>query len=97
MCEKVKIELTRDQLTVIIRALNLMAQQHFELAVECNDEDVSERNFKAQEEYEKLKSEMGCITINVVGKCERNVWNGSVSPQIIIEDYEIVGEQKYYF
>ena len=51
----------------------------------------------SQEEYEKLKSEMGCITINVVGKCERNVWNGSVSPQIIIEDYEIVGEQKYYF
>ena len=51
----------------------------------------------SQEEYERLKSEMGCITINVVGKCERNVWNGSVSPQIIIEDYEIVGEQKYYF
>ena len=54
MCEKVKIELTRDQLTVIIRALNLMAQQHFELAVECNDEDVSERNFKAQEEYDAI-------------------------------------------
>lgn len=51
----------------------------------------------SQEEYERLSSEMGCITINVVGKCERNVWNGSVSPQIIIEDYEIVGEQKYYF
>lgn len=54
MCEKVKIELTRDQLTVIMRALNLMAQQHFELAVECNDEDVSERNFKAQEEYDAI-------------------------------------------
>ena len=54
MCEKVKIELTRDQLTVIIRALNLMAQQHFEFAVECNDEDVSERNFKAQEEYDAI-------------------------------------------
>ena len=51
----------------------------------------------SQEEYEKLRSETGCITINVVGKCERNVWNGSVTPQIIIEDYEIVGEQKYYF
>jgi single-stranded-DNA-specific exonuclease len=51
----------------------------------------------SQEEYERLKSETGCVTINVVGKCERNVWNGSVSPQIIIEDYEIVGEQKYYF
>ena len=54
--------------------------------------------FKAtQEEYEKLCSETGCITINVVGKCERNIWNGIVSPQIIIEDYEIVGEKKYYF
>lgn len=51
----------------------------------------------SQEEYEKLHSESGCITINVVGKCERNVWNGMVTPQIIIEDYEIVGEQKYYF
>ena len=51
----------------------------------------------SQEEYEKLNSETGCITINVVGKCERNIWNGIVSPQIIIEDYEIVGEQKYYF
>ena len=51
----------------------------------------------SQEEYEKLNSETGCITINIVGKCERNIWNGIVSPQIIIEDYEIVGEQKYYF
>ena len=51
----------------------------------------------SQKEYEKLRSETGCITINVVGKCERNVWNGTVTPQIIIEDYEIVGEQKYYF
>ena len=51
----------------------------------------------SQEEYEKFNSELGCITINVVGKCERNIWNGTVTPQIIIEDYEIVGEQKYYF
>ena len=34
----------------------------------------------SQEEYEKLRSETGCITINVVGKCERNVWNGTVIP-----------------
>jgi single-stranded-DNA-specific exonuclease len=51
----------------------------------------------SQEEYDKFYSEMGCVTINVIGRCERNIWNGIVSPQIIIEDYEIVGEQKYYF
>ena len=54
MYEKVKIELTEEQLSVDMRALNLMAQQHFEFAVLCNDEDVSEQNFKAQEEYDAI-------------------------------------------
>ena len=54
MYEKVKIELTEEQLSVIMRALNLMAQQHFEFAVLCNDEDVSEQNFKVQEEYDAI-------------------------------------------
>lgn len=52
--KKTKIELTEEQLSVVMRALNLMAQQHFEFAVECNDEDVSERNFKIQEEYDAI-------------------------------------------
>ena len=48
----------------------------------------------SSEEYEKLisSSNLGCMTINIVGKCERNIWNGTVKPQIIIEDYEITGE-----
>ena len=54
MYEKAKIELTGEQLSVVMRALNLMAQQHFEFAVKCNDEDVSERNFKIQEEYDAI-------------------------------------------
>lgn len=51
----------------------------------------------SKEEYEKLKSDTGCITINVVGRCERNIWNGMVSPQIIIDEYEITNTQQYYF
>ena len=51
----------------------------------------------SDEEYQLLYSDLGCVTINVVGKCERNVWNGSITPQIIIEDYEIVGSTQYYF
>jgi single-stranded-DNA-specific exonuclease len=52
----------------------------------------------SQEEYEELRSEeVGCTTINAVGKCERNLWNGIEKPQIILEDYEIVKKQKYYF
>lgn len=51
----------------------------------------------SNEEYQELYSELGCVTINIVGKCERNIWNGIISPQIKIEDYEIVGKTKYYF
>ena len=51
----------------------------------------------SKEEYDSLYSELGCVTINVVGKCERNEWNGKVHPQIIIEDYEIVDRTAYYF
>ena len=49
------------------------------------------------EEYESLKPKTGCYTLTVIGRCESNFWNGRISPQIIIEEYEKVGEMKYYF
>ena len=52
----------------------------------------------SEEEYNSLiNSDLGCVNINVVGKCDRNEWNGRISPQIHIEEYEIVGVKKYYF
>lgn len=51
----------------------------------------------SKEEYEELYSDLGCVTINVIGRCERNFWNGVMSPQINIEQYEIVGRTNYYF
>ena len=51
----------------------------------------------SKEEFEVFNSNSGCATINIVGKCEQNVWNGTVNPQIIIEDYEIIGKTDYYF
>ena len=50
----------------------------------------------SQEEYEKLSTE-GLITLDIVGRCEKNVWNGNISPQIIIEDYDITNALEYYF
>ncbi len=51
----------------------------------------------SQEEYEKLYSDLGCVTINIVGTCNLNVWNGNINPQIFIEDYKIVSNSTYYF
>lgn len=52
----------------------------------------------SEEEFEQFtNSDLGCVNINVVGKCDRNEWNGRITPQIHIEEYEIVGVKKYYF
>ena len=51
----------------------------------------------SQEEYEKLFSETGYVEIDIVGRCNKNEWNGWVTPQIFIEDYEIVDKAKYIF
>lgn len=52
----------------------------------------------SEEEFEQfINSDLGCVNINVVGKCDRNEWNGRITPQIHIEEYEIVGVKKYYF
>ena len=52
----------------------------------------------SEEEFEQLThNPLGSVSINVIGTCKVNVWNGIISPQIEIDDYEIVGENKYYF
>lgn len=51
----------------------------------------------SEEEFNQLYSDLGCVTINVVGECKANDWNGTISPQIEIKDYEIVNTEEYYF
>ncbi len=50
----------------------------------------------SQEEYDKLATD-GYVTLDMVGSCNRNEYNGWVTPQIFMEDYEIVNSCKYYF
>lgn len=58
--------------------------------------DVSLIKFgSSEEEYANFDTSLGCVTINVIGKCELNYFNNQ--PQIIIEDYEIVKKTEYYF
>ena len=49
------------------------------------------------EEYNKLVSEKGYIEIDAVGTCNINEWNGNRYAQILLQDYEIVGECAYVF
>ena len=61
------------------------------------DPDISLIRFRSSEqEYEILcPPDLGCVTIDVIGVCERNSYNDK--PQIIVKDYEIKDRQDYYF
>ena len=51
----------------------------------------------SQEEYDSLYSEHGAVEINLVGTCNKNEWNGYITPQILVQDYEIVDKMQYVF
>ena len=51
----------------------------------------------SDDEYQLLYSDLGCVIINVVGRCSINTWAGETTAQILIEDIEIVKREKYYF
>lgn len=62
------------------------------------DPDISIIKFRSsEEEIEALmpQTDLGCVTINVVGVCEKNSFNDK--PQIIMKDYEILRRLSYYF
>lgn len=51
----------------------------------------------SEEEYDKLFTENGSVTVNIVGTCGINSYFGRMTPQILIEDYEIIDQQEWYF
>lgn len=60
---------------------------------------ISLMKFNADEELcNKLKSNnTGYVELDIIGKCNKNEWNGNVTPQIFIEDFNIIDSNKYYF
>lgn len=59
---------------------------------------VSLMKFKASdEECFKLQNSHGWYELNIVGRANQNEWNGSVSAQLFIEDYQIVDSCGYIF
>ncbi len=52
-----------------------------------------------KDEIDRLRNvpEHGCVFANFLGKCSLNEWNGEVSGQIMVDDYELTGQTGYYF
>ena len=55
--------------------------------------------FKATElDCSKLQTNnTGYVDVDIIAKCNKNEWMGNVTPQLLIEDYQIVDSSKYFF
>ena len=84
---------------LVITTDNIQLMKGTTLKITTSGEpDVSLIRFRSsEEEFETLcpKTNLGCVTIDVIGVCERNSYNDK--PQIIIKDYIIKDRQQYYF
>lgn len=82
------IEITKDM-------LSMMASNTMKITLPNNISIIKFR--MPDEEYNKLYSENGFVKINAVCRANKNEWNGIVSPQLLLDDYEILGGCAYVF
>ena len=76
----------------------LLKETTLKITIPADGQNISLIKFgSSKSEFDSLCSDLGYVTINVIGHFQKNVWNGNVSPQIGIEDFEIVGRSVYYF
>jgi single-stranded-DNA-specific exonuclease len=84
------LKITKDKLSL------MSATQNPTLKIQ--EGQISFIKFKSsQSEYESLLSDEGFVEIDLVGKCSLNEWNGIISPQILIEEYQVVSSVAWYF
>ena len=60
---------------------------------------ISLMKFKATDEqcYKLQNQGFGYMELNIIGTCFKNEWMGNISPQIFIQDYEIIDSNEYIF
>ena len=75
--------------------LHMMASNTMKISLPNNINIIKFRT--PDEEFNKLYSENGYVEIDAVGKCNCNEWGGNKYPQILLEDYQIIGQCAYVF
>lgn len=93
--EKPKVAI--ENITITKDNIKLCGEKCPTLNITLNDQ-IKIIKFWAKDIYnELLPSDTGSITINVLGTCAINEFNGNISGQIELEDFEIVNRLEYYF
>ena len=86
-----KLKITKNMITVYRKTSNTL-----KISLPNN---ISIMKFNATDDecYNLENFEGAYLELNIVGTCHQNEWNGNISPQVFIEDYEIIGQGKYFF
>lgn len=85
------LRVSKEKLTLMARDTKPTLKISLSNGVDCI-------KFKSnEEEFEKLYSESGCVTVDILGTCNSNSYRGTTKPQIFIENYDIINRQDYYF
>lgn len=82
------LRITKDMVNVYVKKTN---------TIRINIPGVSIMLFNATDEECELFQTEGYIEINLVAKCQKNEFNGMVTPQLLIEEYEINKKSEYFF
>lgn len=85
------IKITKDNISL------LAADRNPTLKISLNGGLTLIKFGSSKEEFESLARETGYTEITVVGKCSINEWRGNISPQILVEEYEVTNVMAYYF
>jgi single-stranded-DNA-specific exonuclease len=85
------LAVTKDMVTLMSRDKNPTLKIQLSNGVTCIKFHSSEQ------ELEKFSSDLGCVNVNIVAKPEVNRYFNNVTPQLIIQEYQIINTQKYYF
>lgn len=85
------LKVTKDMVTVYAKKTNTL-----KITLPNN---ISLIKFDAlDEECNRLQNQgEGYLELDIIGRASANEWNGNITPQILIEDYQIVDSSKYYF
>ena len=88
----VNIKVTSDMVTIYRKTNNT-------LKITLPQTNISLMKFDASDEECDLlqTNNHGYVEIDVVGRCNKNEWNGNISPQIFIEDYQVKNRSEYFF
>lgn len=85
------IPVTKDMLTLMSR------DSHPTLKIQLPNGVACIKFKSSEEEYNNIYSENGCAFITIIGRCEVNRYYNNVTPQILVEDYEILEKKEWYF